>query len=76
MSVISELETLINDLECENKSLISEYKNALSILKDEKLITSGTFENVINDLAVSILFDESKKDEYISAIEKLRNASI
>lgn len=80
MSIIDEMENIIGELEqsdIENSyALVCEYKNAVAILKGEKLITSDPFEHVINDLTVSIDFDVTKADEYQKAIKKLQNASI
>lgn len=80
MSIIDEMENIIGELEQSNaktsKALVCEYKNAVAILKGEKLITSDPFKHVINDLTVSIEFDSTKADEYQQAIEKLQNASI
>ena len=80
MGIIDELENTISELEQDNaensKALAGEYKNAVAILKDEKLITSCTLEHVINDLQVTIEFDVSKDKEYSEAIAKLQNASI
>ena len=80
MSIIEELKNIIDELEqseAENSQVLAaEYKNAVAILKGEKLITSDPFEHVINDLNVSIEFDSTKADEYQNAIEKLQNASI
>ena len=80
MSVINDLENIIEELEQstgrKSKSLLSEYKNALAILKDEKRVTSCTLKHVINDLKIAMEFDESKVKEYSEAIEKLQYASI
>lgn len=80
MDIIEELENVIDELEqseAENSHvLVAEYKNAVAILKGEKLITSCTLKHVIFDLAETSVFDNSKTEEYERAIEKLQNASI
>jgi|GEM_PF-3186174 len=80
MSIIDDLKNVIDELEqsdIENAhALVCEYRNAIAILKGEKLITSDPFEHVINDLTFSIEFDSTKADEYQKAIKKLQNASI
>lgn len=80
MSIIDELENTVSELEQSEakhaRALVEEYKNAVAVLKGEKLITSCTLKHVINDLNISIEFDSAKVDEYQKAIEKLQNASI
>lgn len=80
MDIIDELENIVSELEQDNiensDALIGEYKNAVAILKGEKLITSDPFTHVIDDMKAVIEFDEMKAGEYREAIERLQNASI
>jgi hypothetical protein len=63
--------------------LVDEYNNAIAILSDQKLITSGRFPNVITDMRAVIKFEQDygnsdtlKIQEYTAAIAKLEIASI
>jgi hypothetical protein len=63
--------------------LVDEYNNAIAILSDQKLMTSGRFPDVITDLRAVIQFEQDygnsdtlKIQEYMAAIAKLENASI
>lgn len=68
MSIISDLENTITDLEQTNAKKAREYKNALKILKGEE-VKKCNLKNVINDLKIAFMFEES--EEYREAIEKL-----
>lgn len=80
MSIIQDLENTISELEHDNaensKALAGEYKNAVAILKGEKLITSDSFTHVIDDMKITMEFEKTKAAEYMGAIEKLQNSSI
>lgn len=63
--------------------MVDEYNNAIAILSDQKLMTSGRFPDVITDLRAVIQFEQDygnsdtlKIQEYMAAIAKLENASI
>lgn len=80
MGIIKDLENTIDELtqsEAENaNALAGEYKNAIAILKGEKLITSDSFTHVIDDMKITIEFDKTKAAEYMGAIETLQNSSV
>lgn len=85
MSVITDLEKVAKQLSRKRnaKMIVEEYKNAIAVLKNEKMITSEKFTNVINDMNAVIQFENGfadknteKIEEYTNAIAKLTNASI
>lgn len=74
MTTIEYLENTIEELEQSNakKSLIKEYKNAVLVLKGEK-VRKCTLKHVINDMEFAVQFDGA--NDFSVAIEKLKNAS-
>lgn len=76
-NIIRDVENVLAQLieEGSSEKLINEYQTALFILKNPNIKSSKKLNHVIQDLQLTIEFDESKIKTYKEAIEILKNAS-